>query len=182
MVELSYLDSEMDKRAPIYTRDGRRIPQLDYRTFEYFRKFQSVADVKRRTDIHLNDLSQEHRSQVKIRSFSPYMYNCVGMVFASRRAWIEIEDLDLILVDDNYRQISYEDADCGDIVIYSNGMDRSHVGMITSVERIPSGIRRMKVLSKWGATAEVEHALAAVPARYGQPTEFWSEKVANGLS
>ena len=84
------------------TRDGNvMVPQVfDFEDYEYWKKQQSATDVRRRTDLDLHDIPQMYRSHCKVRSVSPFMYNCVGMIFASRRAWIEPEDLKLIFDDD----------------------------------------------------------------------------------
>jgi hypothetical protein len=46
-------------------------------------------------------------------------YNCVGLVVASRRTWVDPEHLVRILREDGYRQLSGpEGMEFGDVVIY----------------------------------------------------------------
>ena len=170
---------ELDNRKPVYTREGNEIPQLEFEDYEYWKKQQSVVDVQRRAGLDFRDLSQMYASLRKARSYSPYMYNCVGMIFASRRAWIEPIELTLIFSEDKYRKIGKDELDCGDIVIYTKRNERTHVGLVTSVQWTDGEIGPIWVLSKWGMNAEVAHRLEVVPAKLGKPSEYWSEKVQN---
>ena len=182
MPEFLYFDDELDRRKPVYTLEGNEIQQLNFQDYEHFMNLQSAKEVQRRTDLDFRNLPQMYISQRKVRSVSPFMYNCVGMVFASRRAWIEPEELKLIFCDDKYREITKDKLECGDIVIYTKGNERKHVGLVTSVQRIGGDIGPIWVLSKWGMNAEVEHLLDVVPLKYGCPSEYWSEKVRDDLT
>ena len=177
MYEILNFDDSLDDRKPIYTREGNVIPQLDFEDYEYRTKQQSVAEVQRRTDLDMGRIPKMYMSLRTVRSISPYMYNCVGMVFASRRAWIEPDELKLIFDDDRYQEISKDQLESGDIVIYNKGRKRTHVGLVTSVQWTNGEIGPIWVLSKWGMNAEVVHRLDVVPAKYGSPCEYWSEKV-----
>ncbi len=162
---------------PVYLRSRNEVKQLDYSEYERQRKFQTEKLVQVRTDELLKDLADDHKYIRKLRSVSPFMYNCVGMIFSSRRAWIELDELQQILDEDDYNSIRFEDVCAGDIVIYTKGNSRRHVGLITSVERQGNELRRVLVISKWGADGEIEHELNVVPKGYGEPTEYWSERV-----
>lgn len=179
MAEILNFDKELDRRMPVYTRKGNRIPQLEFEDYEYFKRQQSVSDVQRRTNLDFGDLPQMYIALREVRSISPFMYNCVGMIFASRRAWIEPDELKLIFCDDKYREIKKEELECGDIVIYTKGNARTHVGLVTCVEWTDGEIGPIWVLSKWGLNAEVVHRIDVVPTKYGMPCEYWSEKVKN---
>ena len=182
MPEILNFSDALDHRKPVYTREGNIIPQVDFEDYEHWKKQQSVEEIQRRTDLDFRDLPQMYFSQRKVRSVAPFMYNCVGMIFASRRAWIEPEELKLIFDDDKYRKISRDELECGDIVIYTKGNERTHVGLVTCVQRTDGQIGPIYVLSKWGMNAEVEHRLDVVPAKYGRPSEYWSEKVQNVIA
>lgn len=171
-----------DERKPVYSRARNEIPQLDFEDYEYFKKQQSESEVQRRTDLDLRNLPDMYLALRKVRSISPFMYNCVGMIFASRRAWIEPEELRLIFCDDKYHEITKEELECGDIVIYTMNNERKHVGLVTSVERTNGEIGPIWVLSKWGMNAEVAHRIDAVPSKYGKPSEYWSEKVPSAFA
>ena len=60
------------------------------------------------------------------------LYNCMGMVFASRRTWIDPEHLEMILEDDEYQRIVSEaELQVGDLVIYRGDNNQvTHVGII----------------------------------------------------
>lgn len=169
--------SERDDRKPVYTRSGTIIKQLELNDYQIQREWQTLDRVRRRTDANLKSMADRNRRIRKVRSLSPYMYNCVGMIFSSRRAWIEIDELEQILADDFYRKISMAQLDAGDIVIYTRNGTRTHIGLIIFIEREANEIRNIVVLSKWGADGEIEHDLQIVPKGYGFPTEFWSEKI-----
>ena len=179
MPEILNFDNTLDHRKPVYTREGNVIPQLDFEDYEHRKKQQSAKEVQRRTDLDFRNLPQMYISLRNVRSVSPFMYNCVGMIFASRRAWIEPDELKLIFCDDKYREITKDQLECGDIVIYTKGKERTHVGLVTSVQRTDGELGPIWVLSKWGMNAEVAHRLDVVPAKYGSPSEYWSEKVHN---
>ena len=163
-----------DERKPVYSRAKEQIPQLDFEDYKYWTERQSTSEVRRSIDLYLRNLPLDKSN---VRSISPFMYNCVGLIFASRRAWIEIDELNQILCEDNYRPITFDEICCGDIVIYSKKMKRIHVGVVTSVQRTGNQIGPVKVLSKWGRSAEVEHDISIVPRDYGTHTEYWSERV-----
>lgn len=102
------------------------------------------------------------------------MYNCIGMVIASRRTRANIADVRRILAEDNYRRIAQSEAVTGDLVVYCLNDEPQHIGMIHDVpinNRV--GIR---VLSKWGPGPEYVHPIAAVPDYFGEPTEFWTHR------
>lgn len=99
-------------------------------------------------------------------------YNCVGMVFASRRTFIGSDQIHFILENDDYEKLDGpEMARIGDIVVYTKGGLTTHVGII--VDTVLS-VRR--VMSKWGAEGEYIHPERCVPELYGDPTEYWSDR------
>src|SRR5688572_17421766 len=75
-----------------------------------------------------------------IRGFNPdailrsitATYNCVGMVVASRRTWVDPEHLVRILLEDGYRRLNrQEEAELGDVVIYHDHNGAAcHVGIV----------------------------------------------------
>jgi len=108
-------------------------------------------------------------------------YNCMGMVFASRRTWVETDSdvLNLILEDDGYRKV--EDVKTlfvGDIVVYrSEDGEPQHVGIvIEKTPQISSGNFEIKVLSKWGNDGECIHELNYIPSQCGIPTDFYTDR------
>ena len=98
------------------------------------------------------------------------------MIFANRRAWIEIDVLDEILREDGYTMVTLQKLEAGDIVTYVYDGSPSHVGLVTSVERYEGEVTDVTVLSKWGKDAEILHPMSDVPVIYGMPSDFWSER------
>lgn len=119
-----------------------------------------------------------HRETVpvaRLRSLTA-TYNCVGMVFASRRTWVEPEEIRKILADDGYRQIADTSACVGDVVLYTDDQGNLvHVGLVASVDIVGS-VRTINVMSKWGRDGEYIHPVQAVPHLCGRPSEFWTDR------
>ena len=85
------------------------------------------------------------------------IYNCHGLIFASRRTGITNNNaLQTILHDDGYQEITPADVLPGDIILYyyEDG-DVEHSGVVIS--KPDSQLRIPWVLSKWGRFKEVVH-------------------------
>jgi hypothetical protein len=99
-------------------------------------------------------------------------YNCHGLVFASRRTNIPpvgiVVDIDLLLQRDQYRQVA--SPKIGDIIVYREGTEIVHTGIVIRLEPVGSMIVPM-VWSKWAALEECVHAERACP--YRGTTEYW---------
>src|SRR5260370_34997856 len=66
----------------------------------------------------MKELFDRERPRAKLRSLTG-RYNCIGLVVASRRVWVEPEFLMRILREDGYRQLnSMAEAGFGDLVVY----------------------------------------------------------------
>ncbi|WP_176331637.1 hypothetical protein [Burkholderia vietnamiensis] len=98
------------------------------------------------------------------------LYNCHGLVFASRRAWVHGDDLSNVLQDDGYIEVRFEDVLPGDIVIYFIDGKPEHTGTVTSVLG-DGALRSIDVCSKWGHGAEYVHHVAKSP--YGAIFRFF---------
>ena len=110
-------------------------------------------------------------------------YNCVGLVFANRRAWIEDSQIRTLLVADGYKRLA--DASSlmeGDVVVYVDATDGRavpvHVAVVLNktllgVDDAWSGVM---VLSKWGLHGEYIHRMESVPIFLGRPAEYWTER------
>jgi len=107
-------------------------------------------------------------------------YNCMGLVFACRRTWIDVAELDPILTDDEYRQLRQGECPVlGDVVVYrlSAEGDATHVGIVAQVLPLTaSGQPVVKVLSQWGAHGEFVHLVDQVPDVYGRSVEYWTDR------
>lgn len=170
------LPFEDDPRKPVYARSGWEIPQVQWSEVIYHSLMQTEIFVGQRTDSLLADMARKNKRIVRVRSVSPYFYNCVGMIFANRRAWIEIDELDDIFREDGYSRITLQQLEIGDIVTYAHEHSPTHVGLVTQVERRNGQVAGVIVLSKWGKDAEILHPMGIVPAKLGSLSEFWSER------
>jgi hypothetical protein len=97
------------------------------------------------------------------------------MIFAARRAWIEIDHIERLLREDGYRGITKSQVVAGDIVLYRNEQgDLTHVALVSFVDHgLGSNI---KVISKWGLEAEFIHFEDDVPVMLGRPVEYYTER------
>jgi hypothetical protein len=97
------------------------------------------------------------------------------MIFASRRAWIEIDYIFELLREDNYTMIPSTEIMIGDIVLYRNQGIPTHIALIVDIDQsIGNSIR---VISKWGKDPEFIHFQENVPAILGQPSEYWTDRI-----
>ena len=108
------------------------------------------------------------------------VYNCMGLVFASRRTWVDPEHLPMILADDDYRQVPDEgNLQPGDVVVYRDGDGQvSHVGIVDRVRtNVTQAVWEVFVLSQWGRDGEYFHRADDVNPRLGKPAEYWTDRV-----
>lgn len=111
------------------------------------------------------------------RSLSLHGYNCVGMIFACRRAWINITEIDNLLSEDGYKKIPKESLTVGDLVLYKYDTgEPAHIALIYAVENIGHTLN-IRVISKWGSYPEFLHFMERVPEDLGKPLEFYTERV-----
>ncbi len=113
------------------------------------------------------------------------IYNCFGLVWASRRTSIYDEsEIAKILADDGYRQLQNEiHLQPGDVVLYLRQDDRIrdtlHAAIVFRLERIGTAITPW-VLSKWSDVyGEDIHALHDLPKfeHYRDCLiEFWTDR------
>ncbi len=122
--------------------------------------------------------NSESYSGVIFRSISS-VYNCMGMVFAARRTWVDNDELTKILSDDDYSFVSDQaDIKMGDIAVYRDSADDvTHVGIVLERKIVEGGTDPgIVVLSKWGPKGEYVHPINVVPVIYGHPSEFWTDR------
>ena len=120
----------------------------------------------------------DHHPTAEVRSLSS-VYNCMGMVFACRRTFIDIEHLEEILEEDEYTRVDdVRELKRGDIVVYRDDAGRAtHVGIVCAlVYDIRSGDISVSVLSQWGADGEYFHEVKDVNVRLGSPAEYWTDR------
>jgi hypothetical protein len=149
----------------VYARSGWQIPTEQPPT-------RSLKQMK----IARDELQYWQRNRIEVRSLSPYPYNCVGMIFASRRAWLEIDYIYDILREDGYHKIEQHEVMVGDVVLYKDEGDPSHVALVVAVERLGQTVN-VRVISKWGLDPEFLHFQEDVTVRLGIPVEYYTDRV-----
>jgi hypothetical protein len=156
-------------RLPLATLDGWPIPN-ERSTEDSPDRLQEAVDIWSKA-----------RPRAKLRSLSS-QYDCVGLVFASRRTCIDSAYLIEILRRDSYRKLNSEkDVEVGDVVVYWNReVSRTvptHVGIVVSMDPDLSNAKlRIRVLSQWGYDGEYLHEVLDVPEAFGSEVEYWSER------
>lgn len=125
------------------------------------------------------DIWSKARPDARLRSLTG-TYNCIGMVVANRRTWVDPEHLLRILRDDGFRRLASEaEATTGDVVVYrSDDGEVCHAGIVLRKNLYDPEAPRdtLVVLSKWGAEGEYEHDASDVPLLCGQPAEYWTDR------
>ena len=82
-------------------------------------------------------------------------FNCHGLTFAARRTWIaKPSEVQKILIEDDYVQVTYAEVMPGDIAVYraSDG-SIDHSGIVVERQRGS----QPRILSKWAICHEVVH-------------------------
>jgi hypothetical protein len=107
-------------------------------------------------------------------------YNCVGMIFASRRTCIDPVHLPDIFQDDEYRQLASEaDLVVGDVVAYRYETPPNQHAHVALVVWTPHGdaTAKTRLLSKWGDRAgEFFHDIDLIPPGCGGILEYWTDR------
>lgn len=105
---------------------------------------------------------------------SSALYNCGGLVFGSRRVWIEPDQFRRILTDDGYRPVT-DSPRPGDLVLYGKSLEGvDHIGVVhhTCLANLPERPEpEVWVRSKWGDCGEYVHEIRDVPVQCGQPLQ-----------
>lgn len=168
MIEPAY---DIDRNLGKFARSGWPIPVPTLLITDRIPSKNTFGLVKIRTDALVNEMNAKGMTNLKIRSVSENPYNCVGMVFCSRRASVDIEHVYDILAQDGYNKIEKKELIPGDLVLYTCHDEPSHIGLVSCVSSI-----ELLVLSKWGKDGEVEHDYRQVPEWLGIPTAYYSTR------
>ena len=158
-------------------RSGWIIPQLD--VWDVYRdpRKENPGLIKIRTEALIRDMKANQKTSPAVRVLSNSLYNCVGMIFCSRRAHVDIAHIDEILKNDGYNKISKDELVAGDLVLYTLEGEPSHIGWVSCVSFLEEHITRVSVLSKWGKDGEIEHDHNHVPVHCGIPSSYYSTRV-----
>lgn len=178
---MSILPSAYPEQKPIYWRSGDPIELPEHTQYVNLREYLLEKTVATHTQEAL-ELVGPRKDQVTIRSISEHPYNCVGMVLANRRVWIDMDSdaFDESLTKDGYKRISKEAVTIGDVVLYENQDGFSHVGVVLCVES--QNVNNIWVLSKWGFAGEMIHRVLDVPTGYGRVSQYWTDRVNYGTA
>jgi hypothetical protein len=156
---------EDNRSIALATSKGRRIPNWQ-------RAEHAPEQLKEAVRI-----ATENHPGRQLRSLTA-TYNCIGMAFANRRSCVEPEQMPLILRDDEYSEVTRSaDVFPGDVVVYENDGEVSHVAVVVSNDpRVSDGTSIIRVISQWGADGEYLHEYHDVPVLLGKPVRFYSER------
>ena len=173
MFELARLIGTQQKRIVLQTRTGRNV--------ENSQSPEPGAKINRAYENLLGD----HFAWLN-RKPACGIYNCFGLVWASRRTSIYDEsEISKILTDDGYRQLENEiHLQPGDVVLYLRRTDKMHdtlhAAIVLKLEMIGTSVIPW-VLSKWSDVyGEDIHALRDLPKgeHYRDClVEFWTDRL-----
>lgn len=157
-----------ERGIPLVTRTGRHIPNR--------RRHQISAEIMKYAVAIIKEICPEAR----LRSLDT-TYNCVGLIFASRRTNVDTDELSWILSDDDYKEVSEDQVEVGDLIMYrpDHGQTANHVGIIVEImPNIAAAQRNFRVLSQWGSNGEYLHEAADVPTNwYGKHLNYFTQRV-----
>ena len=172
---MSVLPSAYPEQKPIYLRSGEPIELPEHTKYVNLREYLVAHTVAENTKIAREALGAR-KSLVTVRSISEYPYNCVGMVLANRRAWIDLDsdEIENILTKDGFTKVLRKDLAVGDVVLYEQDNEFTHIGMVICIDK--DNANNIWILSKWGFAGEMVHHLHDVPIEYGLGRHFWSER------
>jgi hypothetical protein len=151
---------------PLGTRESRHIPNQK-------RNEWAPDDLKEAVSACMADFPM-----IQVRSVTA-VYNCVGMVFASRRTWVDTDFVRQLLTEDGYALVQNRHTSMvGDVVIYENDEHViKHVGIIIQKsEDLTGGHVTFKILSKWGPWAEFIHDEGHIYDAWGKFSEVWTDR------
>ena len=113
---------------------------------------------------------------------SSALYNCFGLVFGSRRTWIDHEAIQEVLEDDDFGPcpLSPSEWEPGDVVLYraEGKSEITHVAILMQITAKPeSASYEITVLSKWGEHGEYLHPLEHTPHFHGRFSQVWTQRL-----
>jgi hypothetical protein len=149
------------KRLELQTRKGWNIPNSPFLQ-------RSPAEMKEAFRIQKG----AHPS-LNVRSMRSH-YDCVGLVFGSRRTVIDIDHVRRILEDDEYATIPRWKAARGDLALYEDSSGPAHIGIIWGIDTI---LNELMVLSQWGQDGEFFHSIDDVREDWRYSISIWTDRL-----
>ena len=131
---------------------------------------------------------REQLPNAALRRSPSKKYNCHGLVFASRRAFIQALTfmdttfaLAAVLEDDGYTRIEEHEVEVGDVAIYRDHQTRiiHHSGIVVQVDTPlgqPTG-GVLLIMSKWGQAGEYLHSPFHIPEDYPHHIEYLTDRL-----
>lgn len=173
MADFSNVPDLLDKYGTGYLLGGTlKLETKSRRTIENQLSIESPRNV-------LQARFDEYRKKyigVRFRSIT-HTYNCVGMVFGSRRTQIDPKLAEWIMSEDGYDRVPPDRVEPGDLVVYRlDSGELTHVGIVVEKQAVGS-VPVVKVLSKWGWDGpECVHDEREVPGTFGHAWEYYRER------
>lgn len=159
--------------------------ESDPRTYKLYTRANNFIENERPPEKTIDRLQEGHRlatsgrNSVTLRSLTA-LYNCMGLVFATRRTWISCDEhtIERFREDDDLRELSGGLAAAwqGDIVVYYRDGCPMHIGVIARIKKNLLGSFDVLVLSKWGDAGEYLHNIDDVPDAYGRDKRILSDR------
>jgi hypothetical protein len=121
---------------------------------------------------------QQHPS-LQLRRDPTKGYNCFGLVLAVRRGWLERGVVEALRDDGYHPLLPNEQPFPGDIVVWFNGSDPAHIGVVMDIPSAALGfVPAPLILSKWGPGPEYLHRLgdSKWTEDQGYRHEFWTDR------
>lgn len=168
MLEIARLVGTPPKRIILQTQAGR--------TVENSQSYEPDVRTKGRYSL----LRRKHSNWIN-RKPACGVYNCFGLVWASRRTSIYDEsEISKILTDDGYRMLATEEQiQHGDVILYRLDSNTLHAAIVLELRQLQLGSSTIPwVLSKWGPIfGEDIHHFRDVPDDLrGCPIEIWTDR------
>ena len=152
---------------PLYTRMRREVPNAQLPDLP-------PANAERAIDGH----AKKH-PMAQLRRRPTGQYNFHGLTFANRRTCVhDPGSVEVILKDDGYREILPSEVYVGDLVVYYDGTEITHTGVVMAIERdnVLVGAQAVWAMSKWGQAGEYIHPVNQGPYSTHRLT-YWTDRV-----
>lgn len=158
--------SEQDRSSfPVYTRKESRIRNEKRNPFP---PDKMQVHVEKMLDL---------AGDASLRSAAS-TYNCLGMIFASRRTLVYVKELGKIFREDDYEKVRrLSDVQVGDVAVYTREGEPKHVGVVVDVDpSLLGGDSSIKIMSQWGRNGEYLHDVDDVPEGLGSVGSYYTDR------
>lgn len=140
------------------TEKGYNVPHSHY---------GQVWTEQEKVDIN-NDYKNQYPCIIEVKGKPTWEYNCIGFAFDQGRSWINPDQVEKILEDNEFEKQNVSKV--GDVVVYKLGGVIKHAGGVLKVDATGNVTQ---VLSKWGKCGLYLHPPSCVPVSYGTDISVW---------